>query len=762
VEGIDDPVTSCDTPVNDKMVVTTAGDEIARLRKQNIQFILLNHPLECPVCDKAGECDLQDITYRLEVQEQSYDLDPVKWENDTASPLIFRSDGRCIRCGRCVAICDQVQDKMALIFSGKGYDASIRPSDGELLDCEFCGQCISVCPVGALIAKPFLHKSRVWDLDMSKSVCTFCGAGCDITVDHREDKLYRVLSNRETSHNKGDLCSRGRFGFHYTKDNQRIFTPLMKSGGELKETNMDLAISFAASKFSKIAKEHGPEAVAAVGSSRMTNEDAFNFAGLMKNIIGTENLDTEAGFGYRQILDRTFGRARGKFNDLEQCDGILIFGSDFAVEMPVPSLRVIAAVKERDSKLQVYAPYVTKLHKNARFPFIYRAGSERALAFAMIKIAAEKNLVDKAISDSEKFKTTIKNIPGNIDELTKACGVEKGALEEAVQALFDAKNLGVVVGPYGYNDCTLRGPASLLINILSPKVFFPSAERANVEGVIDMGCAPGKEGKTYRQIISAIKTGDIKALWAAGSDPVALFGKDALDKLDFLVVQESFMTQTAKMAHVVLPVASWSEKGGAYTSAESRVQLLEKAVNSKNDLLSDAQIFAATAKAMGGDLDLSLSDIRKEISKAVKGYPETIWNEGGFVESKETNASLFELSDKARLGGVKPDGEFDFMAIPGSSLYLNGTLSSKSEPILTVCPEAYVAANPADIASFKGAAGQKAKVTSKTGTVELILKGDQNMPQGVLFICCNFPRADVGGLFPKPYGAAAVKVEPID
>ena len=759
IEGLDEPVTSCDTPVADKMVVQTTGEDIERLRRQAIQFLLLNHPLECTVCDKGGECELQDITYKLDVQKQDYWLDWANWENDTASPLIFRSDGRCIRCGRCVAICDQVQDRMALTFSGKGYDASIRPTLGEKLDCEFCGQCVSVCPVGALIAKPFLNKSRVWDLAENESVCAFCGAGCAVSIHHRDDQLYRLLSDRDSTHNKGDLCSRGSFGFHYTKSENRLYSAKIRKGDDFKDAEMDSAISYASEEFAKIVKEHGPKAVAAIGSSRMTNEDAYSYSKFIKEIVGSPNLDTEAGFGYRQILDRTYGRPVGKYNDLESCDAILIFGSDFAIEMPVPSLRVIAAAKQGDSKLIVCAPYNTKLHRNARFPIIYKPGTERELAFAMIRIATKQGYVKESVIS----KNDAKNLPDDIDALCQACGVEKSFLEKAVQAFFTAEKRGMVVGPFGFGDCTKRGPASLLALAGEPHIFLPSADRANMQGVYDVGCVPDEKGKSYRQIISEIEKGKIKALWVAGSDPVALFGDraKALEKLDLLVVQDSFFTATAKMAHVVLPVAAWSEKEGSYTSSECRVQFLEKAVAPANDLPTDSVIFSEAAKAFNGELDYIPAVIWDKLSLEISGYPKNLGAGGAFVEKEKTTAKPYAPSAKDEIENISLD-ENQYMAVAGSSLFLNGTICSHSAPLLTVFQEPFLVMNPVDMEKLKAEDGQKVKISTEYSTALMTLKGDENIPTGVLLVNTNFADSKTAGLFLRPFGSAPAKLELVD
>ena len=760
VKGVEQPVTSCDTPVCEGMVVTTTGKELERLRRQAISFILLNHPLECPICDKAGECSLQDITYKLNVTERELSTTPETWENDTGSPLIFRSDGRCIRCGRCVAICNEVQNVGALDFIKRGYAAHIAPTQGETLNCEFCGQCVSVCPVGALLSKPFLNRMRVWDLDETESVCAFCGAGCTVGIQSRDGTVYRVVSDRNVTHNKGDLCSRGTFGFSYLKSNRRVPAPLVRKSSQLENASLDDAIETAGERLKEILGKYGAGAVAGIGSARMTNEDAFAFAGFIKNVIGTAHLDTDAGFGYRQMMRRTYRRPVGRFDDVVTCDSIALLGSDLAVEMPVPSLSVIAAAKRRDSYVMTAAPYKTKLHNIATDPLVYTPGGEGALALALAQAAVEGNLVPPKVSSHEKYDEIKSLMKYDLKVLSERAGIYPDELRGAAKRLFSGKKRALIIGPYGYRDSINRAAVALLTWLVDPQVFFISALRSNEQGVMDVGCVPGANGLGYRQIFPAIESGKIKALWVAGSDPAGLFEAYAkvLPKLELLVVQNPFMSETAKMAHVILPVAPWSQKQGTTTSAQGRVHFLDCASLPPAGVLPDAEIFARVANMLGDEHESDQRTLRDIISTNIPGYGNEVFSRsitGRFITKDKAQRTPKVPSPPL----PEPKSEERFTAVAASSLYLNGTMASYSDSLLDICPESYALFHPESMALLGVQDGHKVGIRTENGHAAMVAKKSNDVPLNIAVVVDNFPGSDAGSLFLRTAGFAPAVIE---
>lgn len=734
IEGYDAPVASCTTPVSEGIRVVTDDEELRRLRKQAIQLILLNHPLECPVCDKAGECELQDITYKLEVQRQDFDTSPETWKNDTGSPLIFRSDGRCIRCGRCVAICNEVQNVGAIDFIRKGYDAGIAPTNGEVLDCEYCGQCVSICPVGALLPKTFLNQMRVWDLEKTQTVCAFCGAGCSIIAHTRDNKLYRITSDREKSHNRGDLCVRGRFGFDFVEGEHRKSSALAKTDEGVQECLPREALLDATKRFMEIVEKHGRSAVAGIGSSRMLNEDAVAFSHFMRSVVGTPHLDVEAGLEYRDMHARMYGGPVGSFDDLEQCDAILVFGADLAVQMPVPALRAIAAAKKYDARIVTAAPFRTKLHTVSRVPMVYSPGAESALALAMAKTAVEENLVKKSIREHPDFPQIAQNLNFEFSTLCSNAGISEEQIKHATRMLFESKHPAVIVGSYGYCDEESRKAVALLSWMISPNVFLLGSDRSNVQGVVDAGCGPGENGLPYRQILQAIKEGQIKALWVVGSDPAAVYDQweAVFDNLELLIVQDPVFSRTAEDAHFYLPVASWGQKAGTATSVEGREQVLRQFLERPDSMMTDAQVFEAATRILDSVIDTELPKMTRTTASPAKEF------------------SLKTL----------PKNEDNFWLVRGASLFMNGTFSTHSLHLRTLYPKSFMAMSPKKLESLGLRDGESALVTTKGGSVEIMVKAGAEIPEHIGFFVDHFANSNAGILFPDMAYFAPGKVQP--
>jgi predicted molibdopterin-dependent oxidoreductase YjgC len=738
IDGNDTPVASCATPVSEGIAITTNDKEISRLRRQAVQFLLLNHPLECPVCDKAGECELQDITYKLDVHKQEYDTAPATWDSDTDSPLIFRSDGRCIRCGRCVAICDEVQDAGAIDFVNRGYDTKISPTNGDTLDCEFCGQCVSVCPVGALLPKPFLNKIRVWDVDGTDTVCAFCAAGCALTAHTHDGSVYRVVSDRESTHNKGDLCARGTFGFQFVESDKRGKSAFEKTDGNTVAIGTDEAIEKAAAQLKQIVDKHGASSVAAIGSARMLNEAAFAFAWFMKKVVGTPHIDTEAGLGYRQMHEALYGGPVGTFDDLENCDATLVFGSDLGVEMPVPALRIIAAAKKHDAKVVTAAPYRTKLHKSSVGSLVYAAGTESALALAMAKIALDNNWVPDSVCENVDFAQVTMGMNYDVDALCKSAGLDRQQVESATKTLFSGTRRAVVVGPYAYTNAKARQATALLCRLVGPEVFLVSSDRGNAQGVTDVGCTPGADGKDYAEILDGIEKGQIKALWVAGSDPVALFAKyaDSLDKLALLVVQDPFVSKTAEKADYFLPAASWGQKGGTCASAEGRFQRVNEFLPLNRFAKTDSDIFAQAGKCFDANADISI---------------DLVEDDQEFVGRTMTT--------KIPKAPATPSGKTgDFMLVRGASLYMNGTISTHCRHLLTICPEAYVALSPQKMEALGARQGDRISILAGGVSVDVSVKADKSIPVNVGLVIDHFAESGVTALFDKNENVVAASI----
>jgi len=439
VEGAEKAVTACNTPVVDGMVVTTQSENLKRLRKEAIQFLLIDHPLQCPVCDAAGECELQNLAYELGVTEKTYTLEAMKPKIEYDWPLIEYHSDRCVRCVRCINICWEVQGFGAYRLVGQGYETYVDTLDGEPLNCDFCGQCVQACPVGALIPKPSKLKARSWELTRIPTVCPHCGRGCSVELHVKDGRLFRVMSPDMETINEGNLCSRGFFGYEFVNSPERLATPLIRKSGELTSATWDEALDYVAQRLVQIVDEKGADAVAGLASPRATNEDNYLFQKFLRVAVGTPNVDSIAATGYRQAI-RAMGDATGvqgavgTLDALGRADSILVVGCDLAKEMPVASLPVIRAARDRGARLVIANPVGTKLDKFSTSRLRYRPGSEAALLCGMMKAILDDGLYDRSIVDGSleneaELRSSLEKL--SWDEVENLTGIPADSIRDA-------------------------------------------------------------------------------------------------------------------------------------------------------------------------------------------------------------------------------------------------------------------------------------------------------------------------------------------
>lgn len=290
IKGIPRPVTSCTTPVSDGMEVTTSTPQLERIRKTVLELILSDHPNDCMVCEKAGDCALQEMAYSYGIRENRFEGERRVYDKKDGNPFLERDMEKCILCGRCVKICDEVQGVGAINFAYRGFKSKVCPPYEKDLDCEFCGQCVSVCPTGALTGKMWSHKGRRIGVKEVDTVCAYCGTGCNITLQVKGNEVIRVTSKEDTW-NEGWLCVKGRFGYTYINSPERLKKPLIKKEGKFEEVSWDEALDYVGTKLNEIKAAHGPDAVGGLSSARCTNEENYAFQKMIRAGIGTNNVD---------------------------------------------------------------------------------------------------------------------------------------------------------------------------------------------------------------------------------------------------------------------------------------------------------------------------------------------------------------------------------------------------------------------------------------------------------------------------------------
>jgi len=615
VEGSDIPMASCQLPVQEGMTVTTQSEKLTRQRRMMVQLILQNHPLDCPVCERSGEYSLQNLTYELNVTKPDFKAEPVTRQKRKDWGLIRYNPYLCVLCERCVRICHEVQGVSALRFSSKGYKSVIDTVDGKPLDCEFCGQCLSVCPVGALSSSLVLP-ARSWELKKINTTCPFCGTGCSLNLEVKKDRVCRVSSSDSIGMNNGNLCKKGHFDYPIIYSEERIQTPLIKKGEKLVKASWDEAITLIAGRFQEIIKNSGREAIAGIGSERAPNEDNFLFYKFFNTAVGSPNVDfllnMEAPAFGKKLTDGFKKQVINSTDRIAESDLIFTFGVDPSKENPVIGNIIRKAVQDNGTSLIIGASRDVGFKPEPDQKLLYRPGSEMTLLSGIMNTIRNTSH-KKAEAGRDK----------NQGDYSSACGIEQREIEKSAFTLSRSKSPVILVGleiirhPDGeavlntLNDlATLIGGHTLLYR-----------EHCNTQGLIDMAWGSPE----CPNILDIALKGNIKALYIMGEDlltrPIGRDTQKALGKIDFLVVQDMLLTQTAKAAHVVLPSSSFAEREGTYTNMEGRVQKINKAIPRIGESRPDWEIINELGRKMGWKFNYtSAEEIFNELSEKIPYY----------------------------------------------------------------------------------------------------------------------------------------------
>ena len=771
VEGQKRLFAACSTPAENGMVVQTETPKLHKARKLVLELLLIHHPLDCPICDKAGECQLQDLAFKYGPSKSRFVGERKHEPESIAAPLVERNPNRCILCGKCVRVCYDHQGVGAINLLGRGFKSKISPAFEETLDCEFCGQCIDACPVGALGSKPYRFRSRVWFLDEKPVTCPYCGCGCTTNLSLRDGRIVRARGKQGVGINDGDLCSRGRFGFDYIYSDKRLTTPLIRKDGNLVETTWEEALDHVARGLQTIKEKYGPSAVGAIGSQRCTMEDNYMLQRFMRDSIGTDNIDSAARFGYakaQKVVKETFGI---DFHPIAwdaplKADFILVVESDVTSTLPVWGLNFIKA-RNDGAQLVVADPKETKLARNSSSWLQIRPGSGTALLNGMAKVILDEKLydLDEEVPMEDKnltipnYDALVKSLaaftPAAVAELT---GLSTDEIIQLARSYAGAKNRlltltsGASENTKGLNTFYAAANLVLLMGD-SPHTLQIPGEFSNTLGMWKVGVRPLSGGKNAHEMLH--QPGTVKALYMMGENPlVTVKNVSAIEKslreLEFFVVQDIILTDTAKLADVVLPACSWGEKEGIFMSATGTISELPKLLPETGQSIPDWKIFRNLARIMNKDLgEQDLPEIREAIMDIVAAGPAG-------QEIRSFVPAEFKVSEK-------PDEEYPMLLITSNLLQHSGALSVLSKNLGSVVSDAYLQINPADAKKYRIHDEGYVKVTSRRGQVYLKAMVSDEMLEGVVFVPTHFPHANVNALtHPSLNGEApldAVKIE---
>ena len=817
-------IPACFNPVRNGMEILTHTPEVIKARRTQLQLILISHPLECPVCDAGGNCQLQNLVYEYGVTENPFKGEKANLPTDHVSSFIERNLNRCILCGMCVRIDDEVVGANELSFIGRGWKTKIGTDFNRPMDCEFCGQCVSVCPVGALNDRIFLHKARVWDLKETNTTCGYCAVGCTLTVGTRDNRILRLRADEDLGLNRGNLCVKGRFGWEYIHSPERLTSPLIKKNGSLVKASWEEAIDLVARRFQELKTEKGGSAIAGLGSPRLANEELYLFQKFMRGVLGTNHLDHAGGYSYAANLalrdSLGYAASTNTINEIRKADVILALRSDLAKTHPVVRYEVVQAVKRRKAKLIVVNSRNISLNKFSAMNLLVKPGSEGALVNGMMAAIIREDLTHEEFigSRTEGIAALKQSLEKYSPEKAEAMtGVTASCLVEAAR-LFARASTGVIListgQASGRQDAALALTAGNLA-LLTGKIgrestgIFILGEKNNAQGALDMGLTPrflpgyadlqdpaerGRFEKAWKmtlpelpgmgalEILQAAEEGKIKGLYLVGENPAVTYPeaartKKALAALDFLVVQDCFLTETASLAHVVLPAVTFAEKEGTITNVERRVQRLRPALQPLGQAWPDLRIFLELARAMGTPFgNPTVQSVMEEIRSLVSLY-------GGMGYARLDSSLSLQwpcpsadhpgtpiLYEKDFPGGKGkfipaefeeeiPETEFPWFLITGPTLFHSGSLSPMSPGLSRLQGESFVEVYPSDAQKLGLGDGQEITLKSKHGKITVKASITKEAAPGVLFVPHHFGPGGGNQLTGRDLKITRVKVE---
>ncbi|HEV8523660.1 MAG TPA: NADH-quinone oxidoreductase subunit NuoG [Terriglobales bacterium] len=594
--------TACTTVVQDGMVVTSDSAEIKQARKAVLELLLANHPLDCPVCDAGGECELQDMTFAYGAAESRFMEGKLHKEEQQWSPVVYFDRPRCILCYRCVRVCGEGMDVWALGVQNRGVESVIAPNKGDHLECEECGMCIDICPVGALTSGAYRYKTRPWEMNHIGTICTHCGDGCRTTLGVRRAGTGNEIvrgDNRDKSGINGDfLCIKGRYAFDFVQDERRLKQPLVRKEGRLAPASWQEALETVARRFREIVDRDSGEAIGVIGSNRTTNEENYLLQKFARLVLRTNNIDHHRTADFPAFATALAGRPNmtASMRDVFHASAILLIGNNPTDQHPLLAWQIRSAVRLHRARLYLVNSSPIKLRR-------------QATQFVQVPTGSEGKVVKFLAGDDAAIAAA--------DEATRS------ALAAMRDKLRGEQNLIIIFGS------ELRGDdVHALVRFgssLAGAKFVCLGDYANSRGAADMGLYPDllpgyvpvNDGAHFReewpelpatpgmelpQMAEAVQAGKVKALYIVGANPVVRYNIDpfALSRA-FLVVQDLFLTETATVADVVLPAACAYEKSGTFTNTCGDLQLLKKAGDFEG-VKPDFEIVVRLADRMGFDL----------------------------------------------------------------------------------------------------------------------------------------------------------------
>ncbi len=798
---------SCVTPIAPGMVINTQSQRVIEHRKTIVKLMLASHPDACTVCDKGNRCQLRQIASDMGIGWVEFQRIPQPAVIQEVNPLIERDLSKCILCGKCIRACQELVVEGAIDYFHRGFatkPATLNDSPLDDSECSYCGTCVALCPTGALMEKERTYGGTT--NTTTETTCPFCGCGCSICLEVKDGRIVRVSPGKGSSVNGGTLCVRGSYGCDFVHSPDRVVKPLVKRNGTFREASWEEALEQAADGLRRIREERGPDSLAVLGSSKCTNEDNYVLQRFARCVLGTNNIDN--GSRLYNSTSRTglgssigFASTTTHLDALEQSGAIVVIGADPASSAPVVCYAIKRAVKHKGAKLILIDPRQTKLSALADFWLRPHVGTDVALLNSLAKVIVDEGLLDEeyVTRRTDGFEVLADALERfSLESAEAITGVPAEDIRAVARLYARATQPAIVYGTgitqqeHGTDSVRAIANLAILTGHIRRGGIYALQRDSNGQGACDMGTLPdflpghqdmtdagarkrfeerwkadlpSNPGLSAMEIIQQAVERKTRGLYVMGENPCVSFPHtemvaEALACLDFLVVQDMFLTETARMADVVLPAASFAEKYGTCTSFEGRIGRLARAIEPVGESLPDWEIVQRLAGKMGNPLPYSsLEDVMSEIEELVPAYEAYAssgrqdesdrYNEGhtdgrqlmkGFARFHPTEYTPCDTSLKV---------DYPFTLLAGSTLYHSGTgaRSSRAWRLRRRSPQSFVEIGTVDADRLGISHGAKVNIISPVSELTTTARIVGSLREWTLFVPVSFPESPVNRLF---------------
>ncbi len=713
-------VPACSTPVQRGMVVETRTPAVVAARQNNLQLLLLDHRMECPVCERSGDCRLQELVYLYGTPEERLPFERAERPRDESSPVIVRDPEKCILCGKCVRLCDEVQGVAEIGLVGRGLDAAVTTLLGRPLDCEFCGQCVNACPVGALIARPFATEVPAWLRERRTTVCSWCSCGCELEAELYEGRIVRVTARPGSEPNDGMLCVKGWLGWDVLESPERLTRPLVRREGRLVEASWEEALGAAAAGLAR-AMETGREA-AVLATPRLLIEDALLLRRLMEGVQGTARtgIGPEAGLeALASGVAPVFGQpaSTATLEDVDAADMVLVLRGDPGRTHPLVKNVLVRRTRQRGLPFALAAAFTAGLERHAA-PFLHlRPGTETALLAFLGRALDLEGRLDRTVEGFGAWRESVERCTA--EWAAGVTGVPEATLARLAEALSAARKVSLVLvtgrGIPGNEAAAARAAACLSVALGEGSGLLVLPEKSNLVGCLRTGLARDRAA----DVLEAALAGRVGWLYLVGQDPAGAWprsmpGREALESAEFVVVQDAFLTETARAADVVLPAAILIEREGTGIGPEGTLRTYHRIVAPPAGVLQDGVIVRELARLAG--VRLPGPEIVAAETAALAGA------RGGPVRLAALEVTVAE-----------PPGE-GFLLDPSPQVFHSGSTTTHSARLTGLSPGIAVRMAPADAEAAGLGNGDAVRLVTDGREVLLRARIDRRVRPGTLLV----------------------------